>query len=558
MLTHRLISGALTIMLLLAPASAAAQDGFSLRVETSVSCDKATLTATVAGGTGPYKLSGEFGDEEDLPDLPLFDITDFPVILEHPYPASGEYVWTILASDSGNATAEATGTIVIGPSVTLISVPFPPLVDLVNGQATVSFSAEVTGGKETYSFIWDLDGDDLNNQDGPGPVSFTYLAAGKYQARVQVTDGCNLIGEDTLSVVVIDLEQEACHPMAQRIADGVNTLYPWQADDLYTCEDIFDIFRGVLTGSQVGFGRMWHAYHLAQTIQDLTWEEIRDWHLDGNGWGGLVQLDRFADLIEQYGIRELVGLVISGEATIGEIRHSIRSVLRFEADFEDALARLGDGMSPGELGRFYRTAQDLQLDPDQLDGYLTDGVSLQELNHAARFAERSDSDWTQVVEAHAAGNSWGEIGQAQRQADDGDWMSVLDTGIRETREQLRNEERTDREEDRSNRDQEQLERTADQLAARYEVSDQEVLDLYHGACAQDWSCVRKSLREPVESSETVSDQDQKAVTRLARQYGVDESKVRSLYDGLCGGSWSCVRAELRPDSGRGGGKKPKD
>ena len=265
-------------------------------------------------------------------------------------------------------------------------------------------------------------------------------------------------------------------------------------------------------------------------------------------------------------------------------------------------------MSPGELGRFYRTAQDLELDPDQLDTYLAEGVSLQELTHAARLAERSDSDWIQVAEAHTAGYSWGEIGKAQRLADGGDWMSVLDTGIRGTREQVRDEERTDREEDRSNRGQERLERTADQLAARYEVSDQEVLDLYHGACAQDWGCVRKSLREPVESSETVSDQDQKAVTRLARQYGVEESKVRSLYDGLCvgswgcvrkelrsqshsednpdhgqntaarlakqygvsesevqslyddicGGSWSCVRADLRNKSGRGGGKKPKD
>ena len=558
MLTHRLISGALTIMLLLAPVSAAAQNDMTVDVTASVTCDEATLQATVVGGTGPYILTWDFGDTETQQDL---GISKFPFTVMHGYPEPGDFALELLAMDRIGTIARTSETILIdvdGPSVTLTSEPFPPLVDLVNGQAIVSFTAEVTGGEEPYTFAWDLNGDTETDSAEAGGTSFTYTEVGKYQATVRVTDECGLMGSDTLPVVVIDPEQEACHPMAQRIADGVNTLFPWQADDLYTCEDIFDIFRGVLTGSQVGFGRMWHAYYLAQTIQDLTWEEIRDWHLDGNGWGGLVQLYRFAETLEQYGVRELVDLVVSGEATIGEIRHSIRSVLRFEADFEDALARLGDGMSPGELGRFYRTAQDLQLDPDQLDGYLTDGVSLQELNHAARLAERSDSDWTQVVEAHAAGNSWGEIGQAQRQADDGDWMSVLDTGIRETREQLRNEERTDREEDRSNRDQEQLERTADQLAARYEVSDQEVLDLYHGACAQDWGCVRKSLREPVESSETVSDQDQKAVTRLARQYGVDESKVRSLYDGLCGGSWSCVRAELRPDSGRGGGKKPKD
>ena len=556
MLTHRLIAGVLTIMLVLAPASAAAQDGFSLRVETSVSCDKATLTATAEGGTGPYNLSWGFGDE----DIPLqTDIDGFPVTVDHMYPASGEYVWTLSSTDSANATAEVTGTIVIdGPVVTLTSEPFPPMVVLENGQATVNFSTEVSGGIGPYAFTWDLDGDgSADPADGSGAASFTYTAARKYQASVQVTDDCGLMGSDTLPIVVIDPDEEACHPMAQRIADGVSMLFPSQAEQLYTCEDIFDMVRGGLTGSQLGFGRLWHAYKLAQIIEDLTWEEIRDWKLDGNGWGGLTQLNRFAELLGEHGIRELVGLVISGDATIGEIRHSVRSVLRYEADFEDALARLGDGTSPGELGRFYRTAQDLELDPDQLDTYLAEGVSLQELTHAARLAERSDSDWIQVAEAHTAGYSWGEIGKAQRLADGGDWMSVLDTGIRGTREQVRDEERTDREEDRSNRGQERLERTADQLAARYDVSDQEVLDLYHGTCAQDWGCVRKELRSQSHSEDN-PDHGQNTAARLAKQYGVSESEVQSLYDDICGGSWSCVRADLRNKSGRGGGKKPKD
>ncbi|MFQ5943628.1 MAG: PKD domain-containing protein [Anaerolineales bacterium] len=546
MMTRRVVSCILAIGLFLIPVAVAAQEDLTADVVTSVDCNDATFLATVSGGSGPYDLLWDFGDTE-TDDNP--EVSGFPIEIKHTYPAPGDYKWQLFASDSLDVTAEADGAITIdGPAVVLASVPFPPLVVLESGEAVVDFSAEVSGGEQPYTFSWDLDGDGLSDSDESVEASFTYTEAGKYLASVRVTDNCELMGEAVLPVVVIDPDEEACHPMAQRIADGVNSLFPAQAESLYTCEDIYDIFRGGLTGSQTGFGRLWHAYKLAETIQDLTWEEIRDWHLDGNGWGGLVQLNRFADLLDQHGIQELVELVISGEASINEIRHSVRSVVRYEADFEDALARLGDGISPGELGRFYRTAQDLQLAPDQLDAYLTDGTSLQELNHAARLAERSDSDWTQVIEAHAAGHSWGAIGQAQRMAEDSDWSSILEVGIRETRDQKREDDRTEREQGR-------IDRTAEQLAARYGVSAHQVLDLYHVECEQDWSCLRKALRDQTETS-AASDQVQKITARLAKQYGLSESQVRALYDGSCGGSWSCVRAQLRNDSGKG--PKPKD
>ena len=142
------------------------------------------------------------------------------------------------------------------------------------------------------------------------------------------------------------------------------------------------------------------------------------------------------------------------------------------------------------------------------------------------------------------------LARAQRLSEDGDWTSILDTGVRETRDLLR-------EEDRSERDQERIVRTAKQLAARYGIGEQEVLDLYNGDCTEDWSCVRQALRNPSETS-AASDPDKKTAARLAKQYGVGESEVQSLYDGSCARSWSCVRAELRGESGHGGGPKPKD
>ena len=551
MSNRRLTSLTIAFVLVVIPITVAAQGGSTVEVVAAATCGVATFETSFPDAEGSYDLVWDFGDAESDEN---FGISEFPFTVTHPYTDTGEYAWELTVSNNLGGVAQRSGLVLIdGPSVVLLSEPFPPLVVLENGEATVDFTATVSGGEGAYTFSWDFDGGGPDSSEAFA-ASFTYTAAGKYQVIVSVTDECFVTGQDSLTVVVIDPDEEACHPMAQRIADGVNTLFPWQADDLYTCKDIFDIFRGGLTGSQVGFGRMWHAYHLAQTIQELTWEEIRDWHLDGNGWGGLVQLDRFADLLDQYGISDLVELVISGDATIREIRHSVRSVLHFEADFEDALSRLGDGTSPGELGRFYKTAQALELEPTQLDEYLESGHSLQELTHAARLAERSGSDWTQIAEAHAAGNSWGEIGQAQRLADDGDWMSALEAGIRETRELTRDEDRTERDQERIDRS---IDRTVEQLAARYVISALEVLDLYNETCAQDWGCVRKELRNQPESQDK-PDQGQNTAARLADQYTVSESKVLSLYDGSCGGSWSCVRAELRAESGRGGGKKPKD
>ena len=82
----------------------------------------------------------------------------------------------------------------------------------------------------------------------------------------------------------------------------MSSIFPDRADQVYTCKDIFDIFEGAIFGYHVGFGRMWHAYQLTQKIDELSWEDILDWHLNYSGWGILQQLDRFAGLLDSYGI----------------------------------------------------------------------------------------------------------------------------------------------------------------------------------------------------------------------------------------------------------------
>ncbi len=482
---------ALLILALLSTAPALAQGGLDVSVAVAADCETATFTGTASGGS-TYDLEWDFGDGEALSETAVAS----PWTTPHAYPGGGIYNWSVVVSDASDPalSALAAGTLTIGPTVTLSSEPFPPLLTLEAGQASADFTATVEGGSEPYAFEWDLDGDGAPDSTDPSTASFSYAAGGHYTASVTVTDGCGLTATDSLPVVVVDPEEaEACQPMAARIAEAVSLLFPDQSDQMYTCEDIFNYFTGGLTGGQLGFGRMWHAYNLTQTLDDLTWEEILDWQLEGNGWGLLLQLDRFSEALTDIDLSTLMTMVVEGEASVGDIRTAVRMVTRFEADFEDALVRLGEGMSPGELSQLYRTAQELELTPEDLDAYLEAGISAAELRHAGRMADQTGAEWATVVEAHASGMSWGEIQQAARAAEDGASLEeALAIGAREFREQQREQERTQQTEDQNLR-------TAERLADRFGVSLDEVMALFNGACEGDWGCVRTTLHQQAQS-----------------------------------------------------------
>jgi PKD repeat protein len=458
MSNRQLRSAALAFVLLLIPAAALAQTELGVTVTTANPCSVATFSVNVEGGTGPYTLDWAFGDGETAQEA---EVVSFPHETSHTYAAQGDYPWSVLVIDLDGLAGSAEGMISLaGPAVTLSSEPFPPLVSLEGGQATVQFTALVAGEPDSLSYAWDLDGDgapDAGADPTSNTASFTYTTAGKHQATVTVTDGCGFVSSDTLTVLVEDPEAVACHPMAQRIADAVNALFPNQAEQLYTCEDIFDIFTGGLTGSQVGFGRLWHAYKLTQTMEDLTWEEIRDWHLDGNGWGLLVQLDRYAEAAGDVGLAQLVGMVVGGEASVHDIRAALRTAVHYGVSFEDALATVANGATPAQ------------------------------------------------------------IGQAQRLAGEGgDWQAVLETGLKETRQQLREQRKEERSQERNRG---------------------------HGPAQEGEPDEELGPEEP--GTDNHQGQDQHTAERLAQQFGVSVAEVTALYDGSCGGDWSCVRAQLR-------------
>ncbi len=551
----KMFQAVIVLMLLLGAPVAAFANGISIGVTTTVDCDNVDFKIDLPAGFGPYTVNLEFGDTEK------FEAIEQPAgLLEvaHPYPHGGDFNWQLIVASSDSVLGEAEGTVTIdGPTVTLESTPSPPLLTIDGGEASIEFKAVVVDGVEPYFYSWSLDGVDLPDTGLSAPYTFT--AGGNYEAAVSVTDSgtCGLSHTDTLTVVVVDPEsdpQDACHPTAQKIAEAVSIIFlDARAEQTYTCEDIFNIFEGALTGNHTGFGRLWHAYQLTLTIPDLTWEEIRDWKLDGSSWGAITQLNRFADTLDGYGIRNLFDLVVNGDNTVGEIRTAARTAVRYEANFEDALARISAGANSGELGQFYKLAAKMDVDTETLDQYLADGMSLSELSHAAKLSERVSADWEEVIAAKGSDHSWGDIGQAYKLADDGTSAAeILDMGVQEFRAEQRDEEKLAREEEREAREdarnaarKETLdEKTAARLSKQYEFTGD--MDALLAECEGSWSCVRKELRNSTQThAASASDKDHRTAERLAAQYGVDITLVKGIFNNTCGMDWNCVRSELR-------------
>jgi len=515
--------------------------GLELQVSASAACDLGNFEISVTGGSGAYNLAWTFGDGEVLQEA---SISSFPHLVGHSYPGSGMYEWSVMAIDSADPSLNgvASGSLALGPSVTLTSDVFPPILPLMDGEATLNFTAEVTGGWSPFSFSWDLDGDgSADEATGTGATaSHTYSAAGSYSASVTVTDACGLTDSDTLSVEVSDPELE-CHPTAQKIAEALGPFFPDRTEKPYTCEDIFAIFEGGLTGSQLGFGRMWRATQLLDLVDDLTWEEILDWQLDGTGWGLLVQLDRLAEALGDVGTGELVAMVLDGTASINDIRSAARAAVRLDADFSDALARLAEGASPGELSQFYRLAGELDMSPEALDAFIASGLALSDIRHAANLAGRFGGDLELIAGAHASGNNWGEIAQAYRLADEN--ISVEDLlamGAHAYRDAQHEEDQTARETEREAQ-------LIARMAEMYGISEDAVAAALNG-CGGDWNCAREQLREQSRdqtSAEVSTERDTATAERLARQLGVSLEEVWAVYDGACQGDWGCTRLHFR-------------
>jgi len=505
----------------------------------------------IINSSDSYLIVMSYGDGIESDEL---EFDSNVITLNHTYSVQGDYEWTVRVYETieeelvlvGTTSGEI--TIIAGPpAVTLSSSPFPPLV---GPGETVTFTASVTVGTGTppYTYAWDaplpLVVGDTTPDTTSSTASRSFAEARKYQAQVTVEDSNGCSATDTLPVVVVDPEVDpgdTCHPTAQKIADAVNTIFPAQAGDLYTCQDILDIFDGGLTGDQVGFGRMWKAYNLARTMDELTWEEIRDWGLDTGGWGALLQLDRFSDLLETHSLPDMMGLVMSEEYTLGDVRTAVRSTTHYEADFDDALARIAGGATAGELGQLYKLAADLEVDPSTIDDYLAGEFTLSQLKHAAKVADRLEVDWTEI--ANAGGFQ--------------DYMKDLHIADQEERAEQQATQQAAQQEDKEERAEQQAaqqddknQQTANKLAEQYPDYKGDMMSLFNGECEEDWGCVRKTLREQEQATTQAEgvppERDLQTAQQIASKYGIpDYQEVIDWYEGTCEGDWVCTRAYFR-------------
>lgn len=485
-----------------------------------------------------YLFFMDFGDGESTE---IYETEETSQTIKHTYPDQGDYelfiqVGEIVQVDTlttSGRSGELTQILTLeGPEVTLTSNPALPVFVFDGNGHQVTFTADTSGGTLPYAYEWDLDGGDTAEIYTSGTATATYGDVGKYKVETTVTDGCGFTASASMPVVVADPE-EACHPTAQKIADAVSSIFPDQAGQEYSCEDIYTLFDNPEGSNNLGFGRMWMAYNLAGSI-DLTWEEILAWHMDQSGWGSLLQLNRFVEVLEDQGIGDLMALVMSEDYTLGDVRTAVRSVTRFEADFDDALARIADGATAGELSQFYRLAAELEADYEVLDGYLADGMTLSELKHAASFAERMEADWTEIADFRSLyGDSWGDLKQAYSLAtDEFSAADILAMGVQEYRKEQTSEK--------------QAEKTAERLGDKYEVASEEVMELLNGVCDGKWACVRKALREgTLEMEGDLTDRDNRTAMQIGAKYGIDEETVKAYYLGPCEMNWACTRAYYR-------------
>ncbi len=151
--------------------------------------------ADVTGGTEPYTISWDFGDGSSEEN----DDNDDDV--EYTFDVAGTYNVDLTVTDSSGRTASDSMSITVEEPPPLTS------VDIIsNGTegvapATFEFEANLTGGAEPFTYIWNF-GDGSSEENDDETVEHTFDVAGTYNVDLTVIDSTSQTASDSILITV--------------------------------------------------------------------------------------------------------------------------------------------------------------------------------------------------------------------------------------------------------------------------------------------------------------------------------------------------------------------
>src|SRR5215213_8050428 len=168
-----------------------------------------SFAADASGGTGPYTVNWNFGDDSEESDEQT---------VSHTFNEAGNYTVTLTATDSTGETASDTLEITIEesseepatdeepPATESLTAEITSNATSGNAPATFSFAADASGGTGPYTVNWNF-GDDSEESDEQSVVH-TFTEAGNYTVTLTVTDSEDQTATDTLEITVEESSEE--------------------------------------------------------------------------------------------------------------------------------------------------------------------------------------------------------------------------------------------------------------------------------------------------------------------------------------------------------------
>src|SRR5215207_8165270 len=189
-----------------------------------------SFAADASGGTGPYTVNWNFGDDSEESD-------EQSVV--HTFTEAGNYTVTLTATDSTGETATDTLEITVEesseepatdeepPATESLAAEITSNATSGNAPATFSFAADASGGTGPYTVNWNF-GDDSEESDEQSVVH-TFTEAGNYTVTLTATDSTGETATDTLEITVEESPTDE-EPVALSEGGtdkwGIKELYP--------------------------------------------------------------------------------------------------------------------------------------------------------------------------------------------------------------------------------------------------------------------------------------------------------------------------------------------